>query len=66
MISALRTTWRPLLCAARPLVPLKCSKLGANYFSQSDTNMKAITFEKPGGLEVLQYADVDKPAPGQV
>jgi len=70
MISALRTTCRPLLCAARPPVPwailLPAAATNAGYFSQTGTNMKAITFEKPGGLEVLQYGDVDKPTPGQV
>ena len=28
--------------------------------------MKAVTFEKPGGVEVLQLVDVEKPTPGQV
>jgi len=28
--------------------------------------MKAIKFEKPGGLEVLQLVDVEQPTPGQV
>lgn len=28
--------------------------------------MKAITFEKPGGLDVLQLVDVEQPTPGQV
>lgn len=27
--------------------------------------MKAIKFEKPGGLEVLQLVDVEQPTPGQ-
>jgi NADPH:quinone reductase-like Zn-dependent oxidoreductase len=28
--------------------------------------MKAVTFDKTGGIEVLQYTDVERPTPSQV
>lgn len=30
------------------------------------SSMKAVTFDAPGGVEVLQLADVERPTPGQV
>jgi hypothetical protein len=35
-------------------------------YSSVAGNMKAVTFDKPGGLEVLKYVDVEQAAPGQV
>lgn len=32
----------------------------------SSLAMKAVTFQQPGGLEVLQYVDVERPTPAEV
>lgn len=74
MISASSCSWRPLVRSALPLLsqfvghqaPSTTSRAVAAASAMSSSSMKAVTYEKPGGLEVLQYVDVERPAPGQV
>jgi hypothetical protein len=65
MLRALQHSW---LRYSSPLLPQlqahNTQARGATALAQA--SMKAVTYEKPGGLEVLQYVEVERPTPGQV
>jgi hypothetical protein len=65
MIGALVKVWQPLLPSAHLLLP-QSAALAQHTHSRLCTGMKAVTFDKTGGLEVLQYTDIERPSPGQV
>jgi hypothetical protein len=71
MISALRyaalalRTSRPTAAGKPNTLHLLSTSL-RDVRSRAMSSMKAVVFDEPGGLEVLQYKDVEKPQPGQV
>ena len=60
-----------MLCSVQrglaQISPASLTVLSSSWrYSSVAGNMKAVTFDKPGGLEVLKYVDVEQPTPGQV
>jgi hypothetical protein len=56
-------SWRPLLASARTVTAaLPHSPLT----TRAHFSMKAVTFDAPGGIEVLKLVDQARPSPGEV
>lgn len=68
MISTLRCAALASRLAAvgKPITPYAYLSSLRDVRSHAMATMKAVVFDQPGSLEVLQYKDVEKPQPGQV